>query len=97
MIRSFRDTGTEDIYHASNSKKSRKALPRELIGKAQDKLDMINAAFNLNDLESPPGNKLEALKGDRLGQYSIRVNDQYRIAFKWDNNGASDVEIVDYH
>jgi toxin HigB-1 len=97
MIKNFKDIGTEDIYNGSNSKKARKALPVQLLDKAQDKLDMINAALSLKDLESPPGNRLEGLKGDRLGQHSIRINDQFRIAFKWENNGASDVEIVDYH
>lgn len=61
------------------------------------KLDMIDAAAQLGDLKSPPGNRLEALKGDRKGQHSIRINDQFRICFRWGRNGAEDVEIVDYH
>lgn len=61
------------------------------------KLDMINAAIALDDLRSPPGNRLEALKGDRHGQHSIRINEQWRICFRWSGDGADDVEIVDYH
>lgn len=70
---------------------------RAIAKTALRKLDMIDAAHVLNDLASPPGNRLEPLKGDRKGQHSIRINDQFRICFRWAGNGAEDIEIVDYH
>jgi toxin HigB-1 len=77
-------------------KRSRK-LPSEIQAKALEKLRIIDSAGRLNDLRVPPSNRLEALKGDRAGQYSIRINDQWRICFDWVGNNAENVEIVDYH
>ncbi len=74
-----------------------KGFPADLIRPAQRKLRYLADAGQLSDLASPPGNRLEALKGDRSGQYSIRINDQWRICFRWTNEGAEDIEIVDYH
>jgi len=92
MIKNFKYNDTEKIYNQKRSKKfgniSRVAL-RKLI--------MLDAASNLEDLKIPPANRLEALRGNRLGQYSIRINDQWRICFKWQGNDAHSVEIVDYH
>lgn len=77
--------------------KALKGFPADLVKVAQRKLAYIDAAVTLSDLRVPPGNRLEALKGDRAGQHSIRINDQWRICFRWTNAGAEDVEIVDYH
>jgi toxin HigB-1 len=96
-IRSFRNKATEDIHYGRSTKVSLKLLPQELHHKAQIKLARLGAANSLQDLQELRGNRLEALKGDRLGQYSIRVNDQYRICFRWEENHLDDVEIVDYH
>jgi len=93
----FADRGTEDFYNGVTSKASRKVVPAALRQRALDKLTLIAAAAALIDLRIPPGNHLEALKGDRAGQHSIRINDQYRICFHWTDNGPVDVEIVDYH
>ena len=99
MINSFANIGSEDIYNGRNSADARRLLPHSLRNVAARKLDQIDAAPILDDLRVPPGNRLEALKADRAGQYSIRINDQYRICFKWSATGAGaeDVEIVDYH
>lgn len=97
MILSFADKATEDIFDSTNSSAARKRLPRELWSVAFRKLDQIDAAVELNDLKVPPGNRLEALKGDRRGEFSIRINDQFRICFGWTEHGAENVEIVDYH
>ena len=97
MIVSFKDRGTEDIFDGSDSKAARKTCQINLWAVARRKLDQLNAAVSLNDLRVPPGNKLEALQGDRQGQHSIRINDQYRICFVWLEQGADSVEIVDYH
>lgn len=97
MIRSFADQGTEDIFNGNNSKAARKVCPQELMGVAKRKMDMVDFATSLQDLKSPPSNKLEALKRDRAGQHSIRVNDQYRVCFIWTDGRAERVEIVDYH
>ena len=97
MIESFADKGTEDIFNGVNSTEARKLLPRDLWRIAFRKLDQIDSATQLEDLRVPPGNRLEGLKGDREGQYSIRINDQYRICLEWTTGGASNVEIVDYH
>ncbi len=96
-IRSFRNQGTEDINYGRASKQSLRILPQELHRKAQIKLARLSAASNLHDISSLPGNRFEALKGDRKGQYSIRINDQYRICFKWEKEYAIAVEITDYH
>lgn len=97
MIISFLDRATEDIFEEKNSKGARKLLPTHLHKIARRKLDMINAAAVLKDLEIPPSNHLEKLHGERKHQHSIRINDQYRIAFAWIDGNAQDVEIVDYH
>ncbi len=97
VIQSFKNIGTEDIYNGRNSADARRLVPRSLWTVAARKLDQIDAAAALDDLRAPPGNRLEALKADRLGQHSIRINDQYRICFKWSEREAEAVEIVDYH
>ncbi len=93
MIRSFRDKDTEAIWRRAYVKK----LSAELSRLAYNKLVLINAAESINDLRVPPGNRLEKLAGVRAGQYSIRVNDQWRICFTWSASGAASVELVDYH
>ena len=97
MILSFKDDGTEDIFNGKRTKKARKSCPEKLWKIARRKLDLLDSVANLQELLIPPGNRLEALKGDRIGQYSIRINDQYRICFKWRDQGPDEVEIVDYH
>ncbi|REJ44538.1 MAG: plasmid maintenance system killer protein [Microcystis flos-aquae TF09] len=97
MILSFRNTATEDIFNGEDTKKARKVCPRNLWNVARRKLDLVDSATSLDDLRIPPNNRLEVLVGDRQGQYSIRINDQYRICFIWTVNGAKMVEIVDYH
>lgn len=96
MIFSFRDRGTEDIFDGENTKAARRTLPSKLHSKAGSTLDRLNSAVSLRSL-SLPGLQLEKLRGDRAGQHSIRINDQYRICFRWTEKGAEDVEIVDYH
>lgn len=93
MIKSFKCKETEKIFNRLYSKKFSDDIQRI----ALRKLRMINRAKGLNDLKVPPGNRLEALKGDRKGQYSVRINDQWRVCFKWQENDAYNVEIVDYH
>ncbi|MCA9946445.1 MAG: type II toxin-antitoxin system RelE/ParE family toxin [Anaerolineales bacterium] len=97
MIRSFYDQGTEDVFNGVNSKAARKSCPNSLWRIAARKLEQIDSAETVDDLRIPPGNRLEALKGERLGQFSIPINAQYRICFVWYDNGPDDVEIVDYH
>lgn len=97
MICSFADQGTEDIYDGSDTKAARRRCPQILWNVAIRKLDQLNRAEYLQDLLAPPGNRLKALEGDREGQYSIRINDQYRICFLWSDKGPDKVEIVDYH
>jgi len=97
VIQSFKNVGTEDIFDGKNTKVARKICPRSLWRVAVRKLDLLDSVTSLNGLRVPPGNQLEALTGDRKGQYSIRINDQYRICFTWTDTGAGDVEIVDYH
>jgi proteic killer suppression protein len=96
MILNFRDRASEDVYNGVNSRNAR-AIPRPIWKIAGRKLDMLNAAKDLQDLEAPPGNRLELLKGPWAGHHSIRINDQYRIVFKWVAGNAKDVVIVDYH
>ena len=96
MIASFRDKGTEDVFDGRDSKKARKACPSDLVRVARRKLDQLNQAAVLSDLRVPPSNHLEKLKGDRDGQHSIKINDQWRVCFRWTESGE-DVEIVDYH
>jgi toxin HigB-1 len=97
MIQSFADQATEDIFNGINSKSSRKRLDSSLHSIARRKLDMLNAAHTLKDLEVPPGNRLEKLKGTLKEMYSIRINGQHRILFHWTDKGAEQVEIIDYH
>lgn len=97
MIASFSGHGTEDIFDGRNTKAARKTCPQSAWSIARRKLDQIQAVTRLEALRVPPGNRLEALKGDRKGQHSIRINDQYRLCFRWTEVGAEDVEIVDYH
>jgi proteic killer suppression protein len=96
MILSFSDEATADIYHGNNTHRVQK-FPRDIIKTALRKLDMLNAAYRLNDLSEPPGNRLELLKGKLKGFYSIRVNEQWRIVFRWQDNNVYDVSLVDYH
>ena len=97
MIQSFHDEGTSDVFNRINSKRASKACPPDLWSVARRKLDQLNQAETLEDLRSPPRNMLEALKRDRSGQHSIRINDQFRVCFRWTPAGPEDVEIVDYH
>ena len=96
MILSFGDTSTEDLYHGRPTARARR-YPAIIIPAALRKLDMLARAHDLIDLRAPPGNRLEALKGDREGFYSIRINDQWRICFRFEADGVHDVEITDYH
>jgi len=97
VIESYADRATEDIFNGVNSVKARQRLPRNLWQIAFRKLDQLDSATVLEDLRVPPGNRLEILKGERAGQYSIRINEQYRICFGWSESNAQDVEIIDYH
>lgn len=97
MIVSFKDQGTEDLWDGLDSKAARRSCPTELKQVALRKLTILHRATSLVDLRAPPGNRLEALKGDRAGQHSVRINDQYRVCFVWTPEGPADVEIVDYH
>jgi toxin HigB-1 len=96
-IRNFKTKGTEDINYGRSSKGASRVLPKELHRKAQIKLARLGAATSMQDLQEIRGNRFEKLSGDRKGQYSIRINDQYRICFKWGKGNAIDVEITDYH
>lgn len=93
MIRSVRDKRVEQIAAG----RAPKGFPSDVLASARRKLFMLDNAHVLDDLKTPPGNRLEALKGDRKGQHSIRINDQFRICFRWVEGAAEDVEIVDYH
>ena len=93
MIRSFKSKETEKIFTRLRSRK----LPQDIQQVSYRKLRMLNNAINLNDLRIPPAKRLEKLSGDRKGQYSIRVNDQRRICFKWRDGDVHNVEIIDYH
>ena len=93
MIKSFKDKETEEVYYRRRSRK----LPQDIQQVALRKLRMIDNAQDISDLRVPPANRLEKLKGDRAGQYSIRINDKYRVCFDWEEGNATNVEIVDYH
>jgi proteic killer suppression protein len=97
MIVSFKNKGTEDIFNGKNTKAARKTCPESLWKIAARKLDQLDSVVTLDELHIPPGNFLEALSGDRIGQHSIRINHQYRMCFKWSESGSELVEIVDYH
>lgn len=92
MIQSFKNAASQRFYDGERVRRF-----EAIRDQAARKLDMLNAAATLNDLRSPPGNRLEALAGDRAGQHSIRINDQYRICFEWTDQGPANVEITDYH
>ncbi len=96
MIKSIAGRITQDIYDGTDSRNARK-VPVELHGKSRRLLDQINAAARIENMRVPPGNRLQALAGDRKGFWSIRVNDQWRVVFRWIDNDAYDVEITDYH
>ena len=93
MINSFKCKETQKIFGGKYSRK----LPQNIQERALKKLDMLDSAMCLDDLRIPPSNRLERLKGDRKEQYSLSINIQYRICFKWINNNAEDIEIIDYH
>jgi proteic killer suppression protein len=97
VIVTFRDTGTEDVFNGRKTRAAVKVCPANLVSVARRKLDQLDSVVRLNELRRPPGNRLEALRGDRQGQRSIRINDQYRVCFIWTDAGPTQVEIVDYH
>lgn len=96
MIASFADRATEALFHGESGKAKRR-IPSDIRSVAVRKLDVLNAAHELQDLRVPPGNRLEALKGDLGGKHSIRINDQWRVIFRWEHGDAYEVEIDDYH
>lgn len=96
MILSFGDEATEDLFHGRLTRRTRSLHP-DLQGAALRKLDMLNAAHRLDDLRSPPGNRLESLRGDRRGSHSIRVTGQWRLVFRWAEGGPDRVILIDYH
>lgn len=96
-IRNFKTKGTEDINYGRVTKEALRTLPKELHLKARIKLARLGAVTSMQDLQEIRGNRFEKLKGERQGQNSIRINDQYRICFKWEKENAVDVEIIDYH
>ena len=97
MIRSFKNQGAEDIFNGVNSKFSRRTCPQSIWRIASRKLDQLDSAESIAELRLPPGNQLEALSGDRTGQYNIRINNQFRVCFIWQDSQPDQVEIVDYH
>lgn len=97
MIRSFADRGTADIFDGTETRLARRTCPKSVWPIARRKLDQLNRVRELAELAIPPGNRLERLGRDRLGQHSIRINDQYRVCFRWENGYANEVEITDYH
>jgi len=97
MIRTFKHTGVEDIFNGINSPIARRICPQNLWKIDARRLDQLDSVSALQELRIPPGNRLEALGGDRKGQYSIRINNQFRICFFWTEQGPDQVEIVDYH
>jgi proteic killer suppression protein len=96
MIASFGDRATEDLYHGRPTARARR-FPRDVVDAALVKLDSLNGAAAMLDLRSQPGNRLEALKGELKGWHSIRVNDQWRLVFRWQGNDAHKVRLTDYH
>ena len=96
MVKSFGDKATADLFHNRPTRHARR-LPPTIVRSALRKLDVIDGAHKLQDLQVPPGNRLEALKGDLQGYYSIRVNDQWRLVFRWLDDSAHEVSLADYH
>lgn len=96
VIRSFGDQTTADLFHGENTKAAR-AIPKAIWAVVRRKLDALNAAADVKDLRAPPGNRLESLKGDLAGLWSIRVNDQYRIVFRFESGAADEVRVADCH
>jgi proteic killer suppression protein len=96
VIASFADGATADLFHGNPSARARR-FPAEIRARAQGKLDMLNAAAEIQDLRAPPSNHLEKLAGGFAGFWSIRVNDQWRIVFRWNDHSASEVSLTDYH
>jgi len=97
MIVSFKNHATEDIFNGKNTKNARKLCPQSIWRVSARKLDQLDSVVKLDELKVPPGNRLESLSGNRNEEFSIRINDQYRICFKWSETGPFDVEITDYH
>jgi len=97
MIRSFKRAGTEDVFNGRNTAQARRTCPQSLWRVAGRKLDQLDSVSSLEELRIPPGNQFEALRGERKGQFRIRVNDQYRVCFTWVEGEPDEVEIVDYH
>jgi proteic killer suppression protein len=97
VIKSFASAGTEDIFNGRNTKDARQTCPKDLWKVAARKLEQLDSVSLIQELKIPPGNRLEALSGDRKGQYSIRINEQYRVCFIWAEDGPDAVEIIDYH
>lgn len=97
MIYSFADAATEDLFNGADTRRARAACPRELWPVARRKLTQINRIRDLKELAVPPGNHLERLAGARRGQHSIRINQQYRVCFRWEAGYAHEVEVTDYH
>lgn len=97
MIRSFADQASADIFNGIGSRRARLACPASLWPIARRKLTQINRVRDLHELATPPGNRLERLAGGRVGQYSIRINEQYPVCFSWESGYADEVEITDYH
>ena len=96
MIASFGDRATEDLYHGRPTARARR-FPRDVLDAALVRMDSLSGAASMLDLRSPPGNRLEALKGDLKGWHSIRVNDQWRLVFRWQGNDAHKVRLTEYH
>ena len=97
MIRSFKDQATEDIFNGKVTKSALRLCPKNIWKIAFRKLDQLDSVLSLDELRVPPGNRLETLSGDRKGQHSIRINDQFRICFGWTETDPTDIEITDYH
>lgn len=97
MIKTFKSASTGDVFDGLASQAARKCCPQSIWPVARRKLDQVNRVLGVDELNAPPGNRLERLKGDRENQYSIRINQQYRICFIWEEGHAYDVEITDYH
>lgn len=97
VIRSFADAATEDVFDGRDSRRARRCCPALLWPVARRKLDQLNRVRELQELRAPPGNRLERLRGDRQGRYSIRINEQYRVCFRWEDGHAEEVQVTDYH